>query len=232
MYKIELEHFNGPLDLLLQLIEGQKLDISQVSLAKVTDQYLQYLDQLTELSAGDLADFLVVATKLLVIKSKSLLPVQDDDEEDSADQLEAQLRMYKEYLEATKKLETMVKEGNFCFGREKLAVSFEPSFSPPPSLATSDLKAAFEQIIGRIDYVVNLPKKVLDRAISLAEVVSNMRQSLAMAKKTDFRTLVSQAKSKSEVVVHFMALLEMIKAGEVAVTQDGILDEIMVEGIG
>ena len=73
-YKIELEQFQGPLDLLLQLIEGQKLDISQVSLAEVTDQYLAYLDGVHDISATELADFLLVATKLLVIKSKLLLP--------------------------------------------------------------------------------------------------------------------------------------------------------------
>jgi len=87
MYQIKLEQFNGPLDLLLCLIEDEKLDISQVSLAKVTDQYLSYIERSENISATELADFLVIATKLLVIKSKTLLPDLVDGEEDSAEQL-------------------------------------------------------------------------------------------------------------------------------------------------
>lgn len=229
MYEIKLEQFQGPLDLLLHLIEGQKLDISQVSLAKVTDQYLQYLDKLSDTNASDLADFLVIATKLLVIKSKSLLPAVDDDEEDSADQLELQLKMYKEYLEATKKIEQIIRDKNFSFSRDRLMVNFEPTFSPPPSCVSEDLKNAFEAIINRIDYIVNLPQSVMEKVVSLSEMVSNIRQNLQNIPKINFNSLISGAKNKSEVVVFFMALLELIKNGEAMVNQNNIFDDIEVE---
>ncbi|MFA6422245.1 MAG: ScpA family protein [Candidatus Buchananbacteria bacterium] len=231
MYQIKLEQFDGPLDLLLQLIENQKLNISQVSLGKVTDQYLQYLDSLQEVGASDLADFLVIATKLLIIKSKTLLPINEDDEEDSADQLELQLKMYKEYLEATKKIEKIINDKRFAFSRDRIAISHEPTFSPPPSCNTEILRDYFEQIIGRIDYIVNLPQRVLEKVVSLTEVVENIRRNLAGASKLDFKSIISEAKSKSEVVVCFMALLELIKNGEILVGQDGIFDNITVEKI-
>lgn len=231
MYETKLEQFQGPLDLLLHLIEGQKLAISQVSLANVTDQYLQYLDKLTETNASDLSDFLVVATKLLVIKSKSLLPAVEDDEEDSADQLELQLKMYKEYLEATKKIEKIIHNKNFSFSRDRLMVNFEPTFSPPPSCVPSDLRNAFEAIISRIDYIVNLPQRVLEKVVSLSEMVSSIRQNLLNMPKMNFKNLISSAKNKSEIVVCFMALLELIKSGEAMVNQNNIFDDIEVEKI-
>ena len=229
MLNFQLDKFSGPLDLLLSLIESEELDISQVSLAKVTDQYLAYLDQADGIPTAELADFLTVATKLLVIKSKLLLPQLADDEEDSAEQLEAQLKMYKEYLEASKKIEAILGENNYSFTRERLPLDFRPAFSPPPDLNTSDLTIVFEEILKRIEYVTNLPKKIMERVVSLKEVVEGIREALGRAQKVNFREVIAQAKSKHEIVISFMALLELIKSGEAAVNQKGIFDEIEVE---
>ncbi|MFA6526692.1 MAG: segregation/condensation protein A [Candidatus Buchananbacteria bacterium] len=231
VYQIKLEQFSGPLDLLLSLIQEQQLDISQVSLAKVTDQYLAYLDEHKDLPAHDLADFLTVATKLLVIKSKTLLPQLADDEEDSAEQFEAQLRMYKEYLEASKKIEAILAENNYTFTRERLPVDFRPKFSPPPKLAVSDLTSVFEEIIKRIEYITQLPEKIMQRIVSLKEMVGDIRSALLKAQKISFRDVLAKAKNKSDAVVCFMALLELIRSGEAAVNQKGIFDEIEVERI-
>jgi len=229
MYEIKLEQFSGPLDLLLSLIEQEQLDISQVSLAKVTDQYLSYLDGHKDLPTHELADFLTVATKLLVIKSKTLLPKLSDDEEDSAEQFEAQLRMYKEYLEASKKVEAILAGNNFCFTRERLPADFRPKFSPPAKLGAADLSAAMSEIIKRIEYIARLPEKIMEKIVSLKEMVGDIRQALSKAQKISFREVLSHAKSKAEAVVCFMALLELIRSGEAAVSQKGIFDEIEVE---
>lgn len=228
MYQIELEQFSGPLDLLLQLIETEKLDISQVSLAKVTDQYLSYLEQAENISATELADFLLVATKLLVIKSKIILPQLNDDEEDSAEELAAQLKIYKDYLDACRQMTAIIGQGQFCFSREKIAANFEPAFSPPANLRADDLAATFAEIINRIDYVVNLPQKVMAKAISLREVVDNIRNRLKQFEQIRFREVLSQVHDRHEIVICFMALLELIKNNEVAVTQKGVFDDIMV----
>jgi len=111
-YKVQIEQFQGPLDLLLRLIEKEKLDITEVALSKVTEQYLKHLELIEESLPEDLADFLVIATKLLYIKSKALLPYlypEDDDETDLAEQL----KMYKLFLEAAKKLDQTIKVKKF-----------------------------------------------------------------------------------------------------------------------
>ncbi|MEK7653208.1 MAG: ScpA family protein [Patescibacteria group bacterium] len=231
MYQIKTEQFSGPLDLLLQLIENQKLDISQVSLAQVTDQYLAYLDEVKDISATELADFLVVATKLLVIKSKILLPQTIDEEEDSAEELEAQLKIYKDYQEASKIIEKIIGQKRFSFSRERIAFQFEPAFSPPPQLNAKVLSDVFGEILKRIEYVVSLPQKVMERTVSLREMVTNIREHLREIGKTNFYQVLKNAKSRTEVVVCFMALLELIKQGEVVVKQKGVFDEIMVESI-
>jgi len=231
MYNINLDQFSGPLDLLLSLIEGQKLDISQVALAKVTDQYLSYLDNNPNLSALELADFLLVATKLLVIKSKILLPQLADDEEDSAEALEAQLKMYQDYLAASRHILDLLEQKNFCFSREKPASNLQPVFSPPPKLTSAHLKDFFQEILERLDYLVNLPEKVLAKAVSLSEMVSSIRGALGQLAKMNFKEMLKTAKNKNDVVVCFMALLELIKSGEIAVSQKGIFDEIEVERI-
>ena len=231
MIKVELEQFQGPLDLLLRLIEDQKLDISQVSLAQVTDQYLNYLDSATDISATELADFLVVATKLLVIKSKTLLPQLADDEEDSAEQLEAQLKLYKDYLEASQVVEKMIGQKRFSYSREKIAVHFQPTFNPPESLTKNDLHDYFAEILNRVDYIVNLPEKIIKRATSLKETVFNIREALKKNTKINFKDIVSGSKSRDEAVVCFMALLELIKTSEVMVNQRGIFDDIFIEKV-
>ncbi|MFA6918777.1 MAG: ScpA family protein [Patescibacteria group bacterium] len=231
MYKIELEQFSGPLDLLLQLIEGQKLDISSVALADVTDQYLAYLDAHPNIPAQDLADFLVIATKLLVIKSRTLLPQVEEDEDDMAGDLELQLKMYKEYLDASKKIEKIISEKHFCFTRERVAYNFEPSFSPPENVSVDNLRDVYLEIIKRVDYVVNLPQRVMERVVSLSEMVTHIRQKLTEFQKTDFRSMITHATCKADVVVCFMALLELIKSGEAIVDQGSIFDEITIEKI-
>ena len=201
MYKIELEQFQGPLDLLLRLIEGQELDISQVALGKVTDQYLEYLDRVENIETTELADFLVVATKLLVIKSKLLIPQAADDEDDSAEQLEAQLKLYRDYLDASKVLGDIISTKPFCFSRERVAVHFQPVFSPPKGLKASDLSDSFLEILSRIDYIVNLPEQIVHKVVSLTEKVTDIRTAIAQGQRTSFSSVMGKIESKGDAVV-------------------------------
>ncbi|MBP6943219.1 MAG: segregation/condensation protein A [Candidatus Buchananbacteria bacterium] len=228
MYETKLEKFQGPLDLLLQLIDSQELDISHVSLAQVTDQYLQYIDAATAIDTTELADFLVVATKLLVIKSRLLLPQLVTEEEDSADSLEAQLRMYKEYLEASKKIEARLGEKQFSWTREKIAQPIEPMFRPPQLVTSPVLAEVFQEIIARIEYVVSLPQRVMEHVVSLREKLGDIRTRLSGVSSLSFKSLVTDAGSRAELVVCFMALLELIKSGEAAVNQAHVFDDIII----
>ena len=112
-YKVQLESWQGPLDLLLQLIESQEMDITKVSLATVADQFIAYMNANPNLKLEETADFLVVAAKLIYIKSKALLPTLEI--EDEGIDLEKQLKMYKEYLEASKKIQKILHKKKFCF---------------------------------------------------------------------------------------------------------------------
>ncbi len=231
MYEIQTEQYQGPLDVLLQLIEKQKMDISQISLANVTDQYLSYLDQASEIEAADLADFLVVATKLLIIKSKVLLPDLADEEEDSAEALENQLKIYKDYHEAALRLEAIIKQSHYCFSRDKLVYEFKPTFSPPEDLTGQMMSAVFQALLSRIDYVVNLPQKVVKQTVSLKQMVSSIRSLVNQTHKLSFQTVLQSASSRDDIVVSFIALLELIKAGEVAVNQKGVFDDIYLQKV-
>jgi len=161
MIKIKLEKFEGPLGLLLQLIESEEMDITQISLAKIADQYVDYIKSLDQINPDEMADFLVVAAKLLLIKSRALLPYLYPEEEEEIDELGQQLKMYKEFLEASKKVEAIIKQEKFMFTREfsrkavlaniNYMVGLEAGFfSPPKKLKANDLLTIFKDLLKRI----------------------------------------------------------------------------------
>lgn len=230
VYKIKLEQFEGPLDLLLQLIEQEELDIAQVSLAKVTDQYLEYLNQSTEISTDELADFLVVAAKLLLIKSRTLLPELGGFDEEGTD-LEQQLRIYREFYEASKLLHKKILEKRFSFPRERMVVNVEQVFNPPKSLTTERMKLLFREVLRGIESIVSLPREVIIKTISIRERIANIQEMISREATLSFERLLETTKNKTEIIVTFLALLELIKQRTIAVVQDNIFDDIVVKRI-
>ena len=140
---IKLEKFEGPLDLLLQLIESADLDITEVAIAQVADQFMEYLGQVEEKRPEELADFLVVASRLILIKSRVLLPSLHLEEENDAVILENQLKIYKEYYEASKKIEDILASKKVLFAREKVLSKLESVFNPPADLGGDKMKKIF-----------------------------------------------------------------------------------------
>ena len=231
MHKVKVEQFEGPLDLLLQLIEDQKLEITQVSLAQVTEQYIKILNQSTpeQVTSTELADFLVVAARLLLIKSKALLPFLQWDEEDEADELTKQLKIYKEYLEASKVIAKLLGEKTFSFSRVKLWTTEEIGFAPPPMLKTENLRASFASVIANLDSFVNIPTDVIRKTIDIQEKIQQIRDHIAAKVSTNFSEILRQAKDKTEIIVSFLALLELIKQRTVVVRQSKNFEDITVE---
>src|SRR3989338_9005966 len=174
-HKIEIEGFNGPLDLLLQLIVDNELEITKISLAKVADQYIAYINENKSIPADEIADFLVIAAKLIYLKSKALLPTLSV-EEDMVD-LEKQLKMYKQFIEASKKIHAIVLKKNVSFAKEKYPADFIQGFSagggsafggnPPKNLTLGKMKMLFEALLKRIEPVIMLPKRQLERIVSI-----------------------------------------------------------------
>src|SRR3989338_3362491 len=148
-YTVTMEQFEGPLGLLLSLIERRELDISQVSLASITEEYVAHLERVETVAPSELADFLVVASKLLYLKSKALLPELAIEDEESGADLADQLRMYKKFAQAAERLEAMLVDGCEAYAAPRQAVEV-PEFAAPPSLTSMDLSSAFASVIQRL----------------------------------------------------------------------------------
>ncbi len=233
MHPIKLEQFEGPLELLLQLIEGQKLDITQVSIANVADQYLEYIHAQSKWDPDELADFLVIAAKLLLIKSKVLLPNLDlGDDEGDALALEQQLKMLKRYLEASAKVDVLFRAWRVAFAREKLPRHLLPTrFVPPPNLTTTILPTLFQKILERIAAFLPLPKSIIEKAASLEETIRSIRDHLMERLETSFQNLVGNAKTKTDIIVSFLAILELVKQRMVMVDQQSLFADIHIQKI-
>ena len=229
-YKIQLEHFEGPLDLLLQLIEKEEMDITQVSLAKVTDQFLEYVNNSEEMNPEEVADFLLVASKLLLIKSKILLPGIEIDDEEATD-FEKQLKIYKEYFEASKKIELLLKQKSFSFSREKPIRVFTQKFSPPEKIKAEDFKILYLELLKKLEPIVNLPKDVIRRTISISEKIKQIKDFILSQVNFNFRKLLSNGGSKTEVIVSFLAMLELVKQKTITVDQVAMFEEIEIRKI-
>ncbi len=229
MVEFKTGQFKGPLDLLLDLIKKEKLDITQISLAKVTDQYLEYLEDIKEIEAQEVADFLLVAAKLLVIKSKVLLPKEEEDEDES--DLVRQLRIYKAYLEASKKVNKIIGKNNFLFTRQ-VAFRSEVVFSPPKTVTKKALKEVFNNFLLRIKKKeVSSERQRIIRKISIQERIRDIYKVLKTKKSFVLNSFFTSFAEKEERVVSFLAVLEMIKKKEVNVKQENLFDDIIVNKV-
>ncbi|PIS05433.1 MAG: hypothetical protein COT81_01480 [Candidatus Buchananbacteria bacterium CG10_big_fil_rev_8_21_14_0_10_42_9] len=232
MHQVKIEQFSGPLDLLLQLIEEQKLEITQVSLAEVTEQYIKTIYEAVDrqhIKPGELADFLAVASKLLLIKSKALLPYLKWEDEEAED-LERQLKIYQEYLEASKAIEKIIRRKKFGYGRERLLVTEEIGFNPPPSLSKSKLHQVMLAVLNNVERSIlpDIPKETIKRTISIQQKIADIRNRILSSASLDFSKILNEAKDKTEIIVSFLAVLELIKQRTVTVEQDGLFTNITI----
>ena len=230
MRKVKVQNFEGPLDLLLQLIENEKLEITEVSLAQVTEQYIQILHQSEkQIRTEELADFLVIASRLLLIKSRALLPFLQWEEEEGVEELTSQLKLYKEYLEATKVIQGIIAKKKFCFSREKLLTGQENGFAPPPKLVKDRLAEVFRVIINGLEPLFNLPTEIVRKTISIQEKIQQIREMIYRQATAKFSDILKEAKDKTEIIVSFLALLELMKQKIIVVKQDNTFDDITIE---
>jgi segregation and condensation protein A len=230
----KIDKFEGPLGLLLQLIERQELDITEISLAKIADQYIEYIRSSSHLRPEELADFLVVAAKLLLIKSRALLPFLKGEEEEEIQEFEHQLRMYKEFLEAAKKIEAIIGKKRFSFPREFNRQAFLASarlFSPPKSLTATDLLDVFSGIIKNIRPVEPLEEKSLEQMVNIEDKILAIQEILLEKIKISFNHILATAKNKTEIIVSFLAMLELIKQRDITVAQAGLFEEIEINRV-
>jgi segregation and condensation protein A len=233
-YEVKLAVFEGPLDLLLHLIEREELDITKVSLAQVTDQYLEYISLLEELNAEALADFLVIAARLLLIKSAMLLPrppgaADEEEEEDVGDELARQLIEYKKFKEAALELRQREEMGLRAYVR----VAPPPKLERPLDLEDVSLADLVEAVRRALDVHPPLPpvsKVVTPFTITVAEKMALIEERLERQQRVSFNHLLDQAASRLEIIITLMAVLELIKLKGIIVQQEQLFGEIFILG--
>lgn len=229
--ELQLEHFQGPLELLLQLIEQRKMEITQISIAQVTEQFLKYLDEVPDRSPEELADFLVVATRLLLLKSQALLPYLEITEEEDPCELETQLKMYKKYADAAGGVENMLARRIFLYERQPGNYYVAAGFYPPANLQIAQLRAAFGDVLAWIEPVVKIPRSAIAKVITMREKFCQIQELLEKKLKSSFHELVVDRADRVEVVVTFMAILELVKQQAICARQDELFADITIEKI-
>ena len=229
-YHIKIEQFEGPLDLLLQLTEQEKLDITRVSLAQITDQYLEYISSAKNVTLAHLADFLTVASRLILIKSKALLPLLEftEEEEEEIKDLEHQLAEYKKFKDATKKLAEVFDSPSAAYSREGFS-GLGVVFYPPENIVGKDLAKAFARVLGEIPIQEKLDEEMVREVLTLEDRIIHLQDTLRQRVQTSFSELVANAKDKVEVVVSFLAMLELVKQRIIHVEQGELFSEIQLK---
>lgn len=226
-FTLETSQYQGPLEALLDLIESRKMSISDVSLADVTDAYLAYVEKLPELPLGETAQFILVASTLLLIKSRALLPTLEltEDERESVAELERRLARYAIVRAAAKRLK----------GQWGLAPLYLPRRTPLRPPVFSPAEAAVQTIFSAGLRLVNLlpkpealAKAAVAPVLALEDVIIDLKQRLSSAFRASFREM-TKSRDKHDVIVYFLAMLELVRHGSASITQEKLFDDITIE---
>ncbi len=228
-YKVKLEIFEGPLDLLLYLIKRDEIDIHEISLERITTQYLEYLQAFTELNIDIAGEFIVMAANLIYLKSRSLLPVdQQPPEDDPRWDLIRQLIEYKKFKEAAAHLQTRALEQERIFARAGLAAgAMAAAPLPLGEVGIFQLINALQAVIKRVEARADL-KEIFGEHFTVSDKIEVILQRIADGVPLKFSELFADVAGRIEVVVTFLALLELIRLKQVRVTQPNPFDEIEI----
>jgi segregation and condensation protein A len=226
-YSFKLEKFEGPLSLLLELIEKEELEITELSLARVADQYLEYIKNNENIQLENLAEFLSVASKLILIKSRALLPSLElaSEEEAEIKDLAKQLEEYKKFKEASAVLGKMAERGRISYSREGFS-GIKSFFYPPENINAFDLKKYFLAVLAEIPLIEKLEEEIVREVMTLEEKINDLQNVLRQRIETSFADITANAADKIDVIVSFLAMLEMVKQRIIDVDQKELFKEI------
>lgn len=230
-FKIKTEVFEGPLDLLLSLIEKRKLFINDISLAQVADDYIEYINKQENFPIALTADFILIASTLVLIKSKSLLPTLklSEEEQEDIDDLETRLKFHQRMKELS--LHISKSFGKNIMYPKTFLKNIEPVFSPDSDLSVLKIKEGIKSIIQNLPKkVAVIPKKVIEKVISLEEMIENLTERITKNLKISFKEFSGIGKAqKIDVIVSFLAVLELVKQGAISVSQYDKFSDITIE---
>lgn len=228
-FTVKTATFDGPLDVLLTFIEERKMLISDVSLAQVADDFLGFVSTQDAYPVGETAQFLVVAATLLLIKSRALLPVLEltDDEEGDIQDLEKRLRLLSIIRAATQQFDPS--------GARLLAPGIlirDPLFVPPPDLTAEGLFSAITEVLAHAPRREAREEVAVEKVISLDEMIERLIERVQRAIKLSFSEFTQGAQTPKDIVIGFLAMLELVKRGFANVEQSEHFDEITIEYTG
>ena len=224
-YTVKTSAFEGPLDMLLELVTKRKLFVNDISLAQVADDFIAYLEQHEEFPLAESAEFILVASTLMLIKSRSLLPMLEltTEEEESIHDLESRLQIYARVKELAAELKSI-------FGKQ---IIFEKSerkndiviFSPDSKTDSANLLLSLQRVIDALPKKEVLPKVVVRKVISLEEMIERLAERISKASKISFHDFHGEKgaltqEKKVSIIVGFLAMLELVKRGAIRVNQE------------
>ena len=227
-YSTKLENFEGPLDLLLHLIKEAKIEIKDVFVSQVTEQFLAYIDGVSVLDVDKASEYLNMAATLLEIKSKSILPKieEDFDEMDPEVQLIRQLEEYKLFKEASEKLKEQENVSRFYKEPDKSVGDVKIVYN---DFNLDGLIAAFSKLLMRVDNQKrqeNVLKEIPKEVFTVKDKVEHIRAVLLDRKEASFFEMFTSYYMKNELITTFQAMLELLKLQYITVVQNGIFDDI------
>ncbi len=225
-FSIKTEQFEGPLELLIDLVEKRKLLINDISLAEVTDEYMARVSEMQERSLPNTAQFITLAATLLLIKSKSLLPVLEltDDEEANIEDLEERLKRYQLYRQVAHDLE--VNFGKTLQFESRFVPKKEPVFTPDSLCTTDTLNDALEQVLQNLPTIIKKPSVKVSPTITIEEMIDRLRDRITNQMTTTFSEIQRREPEHQNVIVGFLAILELVKQGDVLVAQQTRFSDI------
>ncbi len=228
-FSIKTEVFEGPLELLLDLVEKRKLLINDISLAAVTDEYMAKVAAMQEMSLPGTANFIALAATLLLIKSKSLLPVLEltEEEEDIIDDLENRLRLYQLYRDGAKGIGEVF--GVAVAYERQFVLEKKPIFHPDSFCTVNELNEAMYRVIKELPIVEVKPRVQVKKVISLEEMMERLQRRIENQLKLKFSDLLGNDVERTTVIVGFLAVLESVKQGTILVAQLQRFDDIEIE---
>lgn len=229
-FVVQTQEFEGPIEHLLNLIEERKLFINDISLARVTDNYIDYVETLEESDIDNIADFIVVASTLVLIKSKSLLPGMEltDEEESDIEDLEQRLEVYKEIRRLSQYVRSKFGK-EMIFSREESREE-KVGFAPGGNLKTQEVTDAIQRVLNDLPEPRTRDTAKVEKVIRLEDMISQLKDRIKSQLQVSFSEFAGgDDRSKMGVIVSFLALLELVKQGAIAARQDTHFDDIAVE---
>lgn len=239
---VKLEVFEGPLDLLLHLIDKNKVDIYDIPIVEITNQYMEYIQNMQEKDMNVMSEFLLMAATLLDIKCRMLLPAEvneDGEEEDPRAELVEQLLQYKMYKYMSFELRDRQMDGERLMFKEATVPDEVKAYEVPvdldellDGLTLSKLNSIFKDVMkkqhDKIDTRHSTFGRIEKEEVTVEDKLEYLNQYITSHKKFSFRDLLKKQKSKTQLVVTFLAILEMMKMGTICVEQENTFDDIII----